>query len=79
VSEKSLGKRVSVPVDSILKGHTWLPDVGLATGVRNCGRERAGGCILPGFRMPKSKFGPIGGLLRGEAEARAAPRLVQRC
>lgn len=55
VSEKSRGQRVRVPVDPILKAHTWLPDGTLATGVRNCGRERAGGCILTGFRMPKWK------------------------
>jgi hypothetical protein len=43
VSEKSYGKRVKVPVDSIPKAHTWLPDGALASGVQNCGRERAGG------------------------------------
>jgi hypothetical protein len=32
-----------VPVESILKAHTWLPDGALASGVQNCGRERAGG------------------------------------
>ena len=32
-----------MPVESILKAHTWLPHGGLASGVQNCGRERAGG------------------------------------
>jgi hypothetical protein len=36
VSEKSHGKRVKVPVDSIPKAHTWLPDGALACGVQNC-------------------------------------------
>ena len=43
VSEKSRGKRVKVPVDSIPKAHTWLPDGALAPGVQNCGCERGGG------------------------------------
>ena len=55
MSEKSVGKRVRVPVDSILKARTWPPDGALATGVRNCGCERAVGCILLGFKMPKWK------------------------
>ena len=42
VSEKSQGKRVKVPVDSIPKAHTWLPDGALASGVQSCGRERGG-------------------------------------
>jgi hypothetical protein len=55
VSEKSLGKRVRVPVDSILKAHDWLPDGALAPGVRNCCCARAGGYVLQGFRIPKWK------------------------
>ncbi len=43
MSEKSYGKRVKVPAGSIPKAHTWLPDGALASGVQNCGRERAGG------------------------------------
>lgn len=43
MSGKSCGKRVKVPVDSIAKAHTWLPDGALASGVQNCSRERAGG------------------------------------
>jgi len=43
VSEKSHGKRVKVPVDSIPKAHTWLPDGASASGVQNCGCERARG------------------------------------
>ena len=43
MSEKSYGKRVKVPVDSITKAHTWLPDGALPSGVQNCGCERAGG------------------------------------
>jgi len=43
VSEKSYGKRVKVPVDSIPKAHTWLPDGALTPGAQNCGCERAGG------------------------------------
>jgi hypothetical protein len=42
-SEISRGKRVKAPVDSIPKAHTWLPDGALASGGRDCGRERAGG------------------------------------
>ena len=55
MSEKSHGKRVKVPVDSIPKAHTWLPDGALASGVQNCGCERAGGGILLWLRMPKWK------------------------
>jgi len=43
VSEKSYGKRVKVPVDSIPKAHTRMPDRALASGVHNRGCERAGG------------------------------------
>jgi hypothetical protein len=43
VSEKSHGKRIEVPVDSIPKAHTRLPDGTLASGPQNCGCERAGG------------------------------------
>ena len=43
VSEKSRWKRVKAPVDSIPKAHTRLPDAALASGVRYCGCERAGG------------------------------------
>jgi hypothetical protein len=30
-----------VPVDFIPKAHTWLPDGALASGLQNCGCERA--------------------------------------
>jgi hypothetical protein len=43
VSEKSHGKRVKVPVDSIPEARTWLPDPALGSGVPNWGRERAYG------------------------------------
>jgi hypothetical protein len=39
-----MGNVLKVPADSVQKVHTWPPDGALATGVRNCGRERAGGC-----------------------------------
>jgi hypothetical protein len=41
--EKSYGRPVKVPVDSILEAHTWSPDGPLASAVQNCGWERAGG------------------------------------
>ena len=43
MSEKSYGKRVEMPVDSISKAHTWLPDGPLACGVQNCGCKQASG------------------------------------
>ncbi len=39
-------KMAKVLADSIPKAHTWLPESTLAPGVRDWGRERAGGCIL---------------------------------
>ena len=42
MSEKSHGRRVKAPVDSITKGHTWLPDGRLASRVQNCGCARGG-------------------------------------
>lgn len=59
MSEKSYGKRVKVPVDSIPKAHTWLPDRALAPGAQNCGCERAGGCMLLWLGMPKWKSGLV--------------------
>ena len=32
-----MGNGSKVPVHSIPKAHTWLPDCALAPGVRNCG------------------------------------------
>jgi hypothetical protein len=55
VPEKSHGKRLKVPFDSIRKAHAWLPDGGLASGVQNCGGERAVGCMLLWLGMPKWK------------------------
>ena len=41
--EKSYGKRVKLPVDSIPEAHTWLSEGALASGVPNCGANGAGG------------------------------------
>jgi len=43
VSEKSYGKQIKVPVGSIPKAHTWLPDGALASEVQNCGCKQASG------------------------------------
>jgi chorismate synthase len=55
VSGKSHGKRIKVLVDAMPKAPMELPDAALAPGVQHCGRERAGGCILAWFVMPKWK------------------------
>jgi len=54
-SEKSYGKRVKVPVDSIPKAHPWLPDGALASGVQIVVANEPMGCILLSLRMPKWK------------------------
>ena len=43
MSEKSYGKQIKVPVGSIPKAHTWLPDGALASEVQNCGCKQASG------------------------------------
>lgn len=43
MSEKSWGEQVKVPVDSIPMAHAWLSEGALASGVQNCGVNRAGG------------------------------------
>jgi len=39
VSEKSLGKWVKAPVESIPKAHASLPNGALASGMQNCGAK----------------------------------------
>ena len=56
MSQKSHGKRVKVPVDSIRKAHTWLPDSTLASGVQNCGCERAGGVYIASAQDAKMEI-----------------------
>jgi len=45
-----------VPVDSIPKAHTWLPDRALAPGAQNCGCERAGGVYAAVARDAKMEI-----------------------
>ncbi len=63
MSEKSHGRRVKVPVDSIPKAHSWLPDGALAPGVQNWGCERAGGVYI--VRAQDAKMEILAGKQRG--------------
>jgi len=56
VSDKSYGKRIKLPVDSIPKAQAWLPDGALVSGVRNWGCKRAGRVNVLWLGMPKWKF-----------------------
>lgn len=56
VSDKSYGKRIKLPVDSIPKAQAWLPDGALVSGVRNWGCKRAGRVNSPVARDAKMEI-----------------------
>jgi hypothetical protein len=56
VSKKSHGKRGKVPFGSMPKAPTGLPDAALASGVENCGRERASGVYTAVVRDAKMEI-----------------------
>jgi len=47
------GKQIKVPVGSISKAHTWLPDGALASEVQTAVANKPVGRILLWLRMPK--------------------------
>ena len=53
MSEKLYGKQIKVPVGSIPKAHTWLPDGALASEVQTAVANKPVGRILLWLRMPK--------------------------
>ena len=55
MSAKSHGKQIKVPVGSIPKAHTWLPDGALAYEVQTAVANKPVGRILLWLRMPKWK------------------------